>query len=107
MEKKNKAFTFIGFAIKTGKYRIGLNAIETLKRANLMIVCKTISENSKEKAIKQAKKFNCPIVTTVNSSLEQITFKQNAKAMAIYDGKLAKAILENLEQEFNRLNLEK
>ena len=107
MEKTTKAKTFIGFAIRTGKFTIGLNAIETLKRSNLIICCNTISENSLKKAKKLANKFNCPLIQTVSEKLEDITFKENAKAMAVYDVKLAKAILENLDQDFNRLILEK
>jgi flagellar motor switch protein FliG len=107
LENKSRAETFIGFAIRTGRCRIGLNAVETLKRADVVIVCKTTAENSREKAKKLAVKFNCPLVVTVNKTLEQITHKENAKVMAIYDKKLTKAFLGSLEQEFIAENLEK
>lgn len=103
---KSKAETFIGFSIKTGRCRIGLNAVETLKRADVVIICHTTAENSKEKALKLAKKFNCPAITTVSKTLEQITHKENAKVMAIFDKKLARALLESMNEEFIAEGLE-
>ncbi len=107
MENKSRAETFIGFAVKTGRCRIGLNAVETLKRAEVVIVCKTTAENSKAKAKKLAEKFSCPFLVTVNKTLEEMVHKENAKVMAIYDKKLTKALLGSLEQEFIAEGLEK
>lgn len=107
MENRSKAETFLGFAIKTGRCRIGLNAVLTLKRAEVVIICKTTAENSKEKAKKLAGKFNCPCIVTVKKTLEELTHKENAKIMAIYDKKLTKALLNNLEEEFIAEGLEK
>lgn len=100
METRSKAETFIGFAMRTGKYKIGANACATLKRAYLMIVCSSASDNTKKDAQKLANKFNCPIFISVTKTLEQITNKANAKVMAIADKALSKAILENLENDF-------
>lgn len=100
METRSKAETFIGFAMRTGKYKIGANACATLKRAYLMIVCSSASDNTKKDAQKLANKFNCPIFISVTKTLEQITNKGNAKVMAIADKALSKAILENLENDF-------
>lgn len=100
METKTKGQTFVGFAMRTGKYRIGSGAIETLKRADLIIRCKSAAENSIVNSKKFAKKFHCPCLVTVEKTLEEITHKDNAKVMAIYDKKLAKAILDNLEKDF-------
>lgn len=99
MENKTKAETYIGFAIKSGKSKIGLNAVETLKRANLMIVCSSASENSKKQADKQARKFNCPIIESI-IPLEKLTHRENAKVMAIADKSLSQAILDNMEKDF-------
>ena len=100
MENKTKAETFIGFALRTGKYKIGVNAVNTLKRANLIIVCKSASENTKKDAEKLAKRFHCPQIETVNFTLEQLTYRENDKVMAVADKSLAKAILDNLENDF-------
>lgn len=100
METKSKAETFIGFAMRTGKFRIGANAVATLKKASLMIVCNSASENTKKDAEKLAKKFHCPLLETVSKTLEEITHRENAKVMAIADKELSKAVLGNSEKDF-------
>lgn len=104
MENKTKAQTFVGFAIRARKCKIGVNAVGTLKRANLVIVCHTASDNTKAEADKLARKFNCPIIETVSVPLEDITHKENAKVMAIDDRQLSLAILNNSENDFNVRN---
>lgn len=93
----SKAETFIGFALKSGKYKLGANTIETLKKAKLIIVCDSASENSKNDAVKFSKKFQCPILKTEGKTLAELTHKSNVKMMAITDNNLAKAIIENKE----------
>lgn len=100
MENKGKAQTFIGFALRARKCKIGLNAVLTLKKANLIIVCDTASENTKKQADKIAKRFSCPIITAVKFTLAELTHKENAKIMAIADTALASAILENIQDHF-------
>ena len=100
MENKTKAETFIGFCMRTGKFRIGLNAVQTLKSIKLIIVCKTASENSKDKAQGLSKKYKCPMLVTVSKTLEELTHRENAKVMAITDKSLSTAILSNLENDF-------
>ena len=104
MENKTKAQTFIGFAIRARKCKIGTNAVATLKKANLVIVCHTAADNTKKEADKLAKKFKCPIIETVGVRLEEITHKENAKVMAIADRELSLAILNNSENDFNVRN---
>ncbi len=103
--QKSKVETFIGFAMRTGNYRIGANAVATLKRVNVMFVCKSASENTKKDALKLSNKFHCPLVETVSKTLEEITHRENGKVMAIADKKLSLAILENLEKEITSENL--
>ncbi len=98
--EKSKAETFVGFAIRSGKYKIGFNACATLKRANLLIVCSTASENSKKEAISLSKKLKCQVVESVVKTLSQLTHRENAKIMAITDTKLAQAILSQTENDF-------
>lgn len=102
---KSKVETFIGFAMRTGNFRIGANASATLKRAFIVIVCKSASENTKKDALKLANRFNCPLVETQAKTLEEITHRENAKVMAIADKKLSVAILENLEKDITHENL--
>lgn len=90
----SKLNTFMGFVMKTGKYKIGLNAIATLKRALLIIVCDSASLNTKKEAIKFSARFHCPAYIA-KTPLEELTHRQNAKIMAIYEKKLTLAIIEN------------
>lgn len=99
MENKTKAQTYIGFSIRNGKSKIGTGAVETLKRANLMILCCTASENTVKQAKKLARKLNAKLIMTT-TPLEEYTFKPNGKVMAICDKDLAKAILDHSEKEF-------
>ena len=101
MEKKNKAITLIGFAIKAGKCRIGTNAIATLKRVYLIIVCKSASDNTKKQAKDYGVKFHTNVMVSVNKTLEEITYKENAKMLAITDRDFAKSIQEYAESEFS------
>ncbi len=100
MENKSKAQTFIGFAMRTGRFKIGVNAVNTLKKAYLVIVCGSASENTKKESEKLAKRFNAPLLETVERTLEELTFRENAKVMAISDKALAKAIIDNSEKNF-------
>ncbi len=100
MENKSKAETFIGFAMRARKYRVGVNAVGTLKKVNLIIICHTASENTVKDAVKLAGKFHCPAIMTKEKALEQITHRENAKVMAITDSALSKAILDNSKEDF-------
>ena len=100
MDNKSKAETFIGFVMRTGKFRIGANAAATLKRAELMIVCRTASDNTKKEAEKLAKKFGCPLIEPTKKTLDELTHRENAKVMAITDKSLSNAILSNSEKDF-------
>ena len=96
--ENNKIRTFIGFAIKKRSVRIGTNASNTLKRADLLLVCPTASENAVKEALKLKRKFRCPMIR-LSETLESLTGKENAKIMAVTDKPLAKAILENSPTE--------
>lgn len=100
MEKKSKAETFVGFAIKSGKCRIGTGAVETLKHAEIVILCKTASENTLKQAKKLARRLGAKLLMTAEKALSQMTYKENSKIMAVTDAALAKAIVENGEKEF-------
>lgn len=100
MQKKSKAETYLGFVLRSGKYRLGGNAIATLKEVNLLVLCHTAEKNSVETAKKLAKKFGVKIVVMKEKTLESVTGKDFCKLMAILDASLAKAILDNLGEDF-------
>ena len=103
MQTKSKVETFIGFAIRSSKYKIGVNAVKTLKRAKLIIVCHTASENTLKEGQKLAKALRCPILITITKPLAEYVFRANAKVMAITDDALAKAIIDNKENQLKVL----
>ncbi len=106
MEQKTKAQTFIGFAVRARAVRVGVNAVATLKRASLIIVCGTAAENTVKDALKLARRFRCKIIKGANKPLAEYVHRENAKVVAVTDQKLADAILANTENEFIELNLE-
>ena len=97
---KSKAETFVGFVMRTGSFRIGTNAVQTLKKAYLMLICPSASENTKKQAEKIARKFGCPLLEVKDKTLEDMTHRENAKVMAIADKALSEAILSNSEKDF-------
>ena len=92
--ESNKIKTYIGFSIRKRSARIGTNATNTLKKANLLLICPTASENALKEAKKLKRKFNCLLIRT-EQTLESLTSKENAKVMAITDKSLAQAIIDN------------
>lgn len=98
---KDKVFTYIGFSVKAGKVRLGVNAISTLKgKISLLLLCDTASRNTKNDALKLAKKYSSRIVLSKTYKLEEVFYKDNCKLAAILDESLAKAILDNLNENF-------
>ena len=98
--EKSKGETYIGFAVRARKCKIGVNACGTLKRARLIVVCKTAGESTFKEAEKFAAKFSCPLLLTKLKTLEEMTHKENVKLMAITDVALSQAILNVKEEEF-------
>ncbi len=100
MITNQKAQTFIGFVMRTGKFRIGVNAIKTVKRAYLLIACGSASENTLAEAKKLAKRLHCKLFKTDGALLEEYTHRENAKLMAIENKELSVALLENMGEDF-------
>ncbi len=93
--EKSKIFTFIGFAIKARKAKLGVNAIKTLKRAELLVVCHSASENTKKEAVSLARKLNAKLYTLNEVKLEDIVFKSECKLLAICDKSLSDAVINS------------
>ncbi len=93
--EKTKAFTFIGFAIKARKVKMGVNAVKTLKKAELLIVCSTATENTLKESVSLSKKLNSKLLVLNEVKLEEVVFKENCKLIAILDKALSKAIIDS------------
>ena len=92
--EQTKLNTFIGFAIKARKAKLGVNAVKTLKKADVLIICSTASENTLKEAISLSKKLNAKLYVLTDIKLEDIVYKENCKLIAVLDKGLAKAIME-------------
>lgn len=95
----NKIKTYLGFCLKSGKLKIGLNNLEELKKkVFLIIVNEKLGENSFKKIIKHADKFSCKILLTREDLSEYVN--KDCMVIAIQDKNLASAILDNLDDGF-------
>ena len=95
MNKKVMATMALAIALVSGGF-----GAATLKKAELVIVCKSASDNTKKEADKLARKFHCPILETKEITLDEFTHRENAKVMAIADKSLSLAILSNSDEDF-------
>ncbi len=102
---KTKAETLVGFAIKSRKCKMGVNAVATLKTAELLILCPTASQNTVKDAVKLAKKLSAKLYVSVKT-LEDVTFKENCKLIAITDKNFAKPIMELSDGSFTEYLME-
>ena len=98
---KDKIETYIGFCIKGRKAVIGINALETYKKKLYCIfVCNTLTENSTNQVKKINGKFNVPIIKVCGKTLEKVSFLQGCKVLALTDIELSKAVMENLNENY-------
>ena len=104
MENKSKAETFIGFAVKCGKFRSGQNTLATIKSAHIILVCETAAENTKKTAEKYAAKYRCKAYITVGVKLCDLAHKDGIKIAAITDNSLAKAVADNADTILTELS---
>lgn len=100
MQNKSKVETFIGFAVKKRAVVTGSDGVSRLKRAFVLLVCRSGSQNAKKQAINAGARLKCPLIECA-IPLEDILGKQNCKIAAITDKALADAILNNLNENFS------
>ena len=101
----NKIFTYVGFSMRAGKLKTGVNAIKTVKKGiYLIIVCNTASANSVKEAEKLSSRFYCPLYQTVTFTVEELVDKENCKVIAILEQELAKAIIKNAGEDLKEFS---
>ncbi len=101
--QRSKILSYLGFAKKSGNLRTGVNTVSTLKKAYALIICSGASENTVNEAKKLSQKFFCPLIVS-RLSVEELTGKENCKLMAVTDENLAKAIIDNTDENFTILS---
>ncbi len=103
MENKSRAETFIGFAVRAGKFRSGQNTLATLKKAYLIIVCETAAENTVKTALKYGAKYRSRVFKTCGTALSDLAHKDGIKIAAITDNSLAKAVIDSAAPQLTEI----
>ena len=97
---RSRVETFIGFCIKSGKITLGSGAVDTIKNnVYLLIVSADAAGNTQKLAVKYKNRFNCPLLIC-KSGFDLIVNKAGCKLAAIRDRGLAKAIIENIDNNY-------
>lgn len=97
---KSKIETYIGFCVKSREIAIGSGAVSTLRGGvRLIILDGTAAKNSKRLALKFKNRFSCPLIIC-KSGFEDAVNKSGAKLAAVLNKELAKAILNNLDDNY-------
>ena len=98
--EKSKILTFIGFSIRARKIKCGVNAVKTLKKAYVLIICSTASKNTFDESVSLAKKLSAKLIVCNGYVLADVICKENCKLIALTDEGLSKAVLEHLDGHF-------
>ena len=98
---KSKVETFLGFAIKSRKIALGSGAVDVQKTGTvfLLVVSSDASDNTKKLAVKFKNRYNCPLIEC-KADFERIVNKKGCKIAAVKDRGLAKAITDNLDDNY-------
>ena len=98
-----KMTSLIGFALKSGKFVIGLEAIRkelNKQRISFILVNNEISDNTENKLYKMSRNKNVPVLKTSSSTnWREIWGMENAKILGILKGDLGSNILKILKRE--------
>ncbi len=97
MQEKTKIETYLGFCIRAGKAVFGVDRMETLKRADLLVIDSSLADGSAGKVKRLAEKLKCPLVVFEGVTLGEVLHRPACKAMAITQKNLAEAILAEVK----------
>ena len=107
MENKSKVETFIGFAVRAGKFRSGANTLATIKKAFVILVCESAADNTVKQAEKYGAKYRCKVFRTAGVTLSDLAHKDGIKIAAITDFSLGKAIMDSAQPILTEISAEK
>ena len=98
----DKVVSILGFAMKAGKVLYGCDSIERYhKRKYLMLLCGTLSENSREKIVRS--QTGVPAVVVRQTTVADMTHRAGCKAIAVTDKQMAQAMLNNMNGTYQRV----
>lgn len=96
-----KIVSYLGFALRARKVKLGVNSAQSVKNGiYLIILCHTASPNTVKEAHSLAKKHHAKIVVSTYYTVETLTNKENCKLIAVCDRQFSTAILNNLNEHF-------
>ena len=95
----NKISSYLGFCIRAGKIVFGVDRIETLKKAYLLLADEELKENSFQIMLKASEKFSVRLIVTEEKLLGELLHRPQVKAVAITDEQLALAIIKAMESK--------
>jgi ribosomal protein L7Ae-like RNA K-turn-binding protein len=98
-----KLTSLIGFALKSGKFVTGFEAIrnELIRhRLSLILINKEISENTQKKVFHLSRKNNVPVFKTTSGTIWKESWGiENKKILGVLKGEIGSSILKILKQE--------
>jgi len=96
--QSTKAFSYLGFAIKSRKVVFGTDSIvEYKKKMYLIVVSELLAQNAQDKIVRRAEQHQIKVKVLADSEFTQLVPKNGCKAIAITSAELAKALLGELE----------
>lgn len=99
---QDKVTALVGFAIKAGKIIFGTDAIErSHRKKGLIIACKTLSEGSLEKLVRQS--GGTTVILSRVTPVSELTHKNGCKVIAVTDKQMSDAILKNINGNYQIL----
>ena len=91
--QKDKAESLIGFAVKAGHVLYGIDTVEAArKKLYLIVLCDTVAENTRKKALSVAAAKHVPVIVSRNE-LQYTVGRKNCKVLAVTDRQMAEAIV--------------
>ena len=94
--RTEKIKTYVGFAIKAGKIKFGVDNITATKgKINVILYDNQLSERSKKKILDYATVKN---IIIIEFPIEEILPERNCKALGITDINLANAIISEIKE---------
>ena len=96
----DKIQTMLNFAIRASKTVFGVDNIPSCKSKHVIVVCSTLSENSKKQLLNENKKT--PIILS-KRPLETIIHR-GGKAVAVKDYHMAMEIMKNINEDYELIS---
>lgn len=94
---RDKVKTLLGFALRSGKVIFGVDNIISLnKKKHIVITSSDLSENSFRRL---KENISIPILICKYATLQEISYRDNCKVIAITDKQMAEAIKNNFNSD--------